>query len=184
MRVLRQQGPICIYRQTAADTVNTTNAAIHALKRSSSGLTIPSGLFLAGRVLRVRVGGNLLMNSSTPTVTVIISYGGTTMFSDVSGASTNDTDRSPWALDFDIVAQANNDQALVGTLGMGKLAAKTAPTSGIGDAWDTAAVIAPVGGSAAVDSDAADSLLVVTVTFSVSNVANELVTEYATVEIL
>jgi hypothetical protein len=39
-------------------------------------------------------------------------------------------------------------------------------------------------GAAAVDSDAANRLLSVQIQFSVSNSANELVTEFATVEIM
>ncbi len=184
MRMLRENGPICIYRTTTAETTNTTAAAIQALNKTGSGVTIPSGLFLAGRVLRVRLGGNMRLNSGTPTVRVAILYGGTTMFSDISGASTADTDRASWELDFNIVAQANNDQQLVGTLGMGIIAAKTAPTTGVGDAWSTAANIAPVSGSAAVDSNAGDRVLSVQITFSVSNAANELVVKYATVELI
>lgn len=184
LRCTRTQGPICIYKTTAAETTNTTASAIEALNKANSGVTIPSGLFLSGKILRVRLGGNMLINSGTPTVRVVIQYGGTVMFSDISGAATADTDRNPWFLDFDIVAQANNDQSLIGNLNMGILAAKTAPTTGLGDAWSTAENIGAVSGSAAVDSNAADRLLSVQITFSVSNAANELVVESASVELL
>lgn len=184
IRITRTQGPIVIYKTTAAETTNTTAAAIEALNKASSGVTIPNGLFLSGRVLRVRLGGNMLLNSGTPTVRVVIQYGGTVMFSDISGASTASATRNAWYLDFDIVAQANNDQALVGNLNMGIIAAKTAPTTGTGDAWSTAENIGAVSGAAAVDSDAGDRVLSVQITFSVSNAANELVVESATVELL
>lgn len=183
-RIFRQQGPIVIYKTTTAETTNTTAAAIEALNKANSGVTIPNGLFLAGRILRVRLGGNMLLNNTTPTVRVVIAYGGTTMFSDISAASTLDADRAAWFLDFDIVAQGNADQSLNGFLGMGIIAAKTAPTTGIGDAWSTANNINAVSGAAAVDSDAADRLLSVQITFSVSNAANELVVESASVELL
>jgi hypothetical protein len=183
-RMLRNGGPVTIYKTTTAEITNTTAAAIEALNKANSGVTIPSGLFLAGRVLRVRLGGNMLLNSGTPTVRVVIAYGGTTMFSDISGASTADTDRAAWHLDFNIVAQANNDQSLNGVFSMGQIAAKTSPTTGIGDAWSTAYNIASISGSAAVDSDANDRKLSVQITFSVSNASNELVVEYATVEIM
>jgi hypothetical protein len=184
MRFTRTQGPITIYKTTTAETTNTTAAAIEALNKANSGVTIPSGLFLAGRILRVRMGGNMLLNSGTPTVRVVIQYGGTVMFSDISGASTADADRNAWFLDFDIVAQGSADQSLNGNLNMGIIAAKTAPTTGIGDAWSTAENIGAVSGAAAVDSDAADRLLSVQITFSVSNAANELVVESASVELL
>lgn len=176
--------PTVIYRQGASVAVNTTSSAIQALNNAGAGVSIPSGLLLTGRKLRVRLGGNYLANSGTPTIRLVIAFGGTTMFSDISGASTGDADRAAWFCDFDISAQASNDQTLVGIAAMGKIAAKTAPTTGIGDAWDTAAVIAPIAGSAAVDADAADRVLSVQVTFSVSNASNGLVIESATVELL
>ena len=184
MRMMRERGPVCIFKQTAADIDNTTAAAVNLLNGAGSGLTIPSGLLLAGRALRVRIGGNYLCNSGTPTIRFAIAYGGTTMFSDISGASTTSGTRSAWWMDFDIVAQANADQTLNGLIAAGQIAAKTAPTTGIGDAWSTAMNIAPMNGSAAVDSDAADRVLTVQLTFSVSNVANEVMTEYATVELI
>jgi hypothetical protein len=184
LRVMRTQGPITIYKTTAAETTNTTAAAIQALNKANSGVTIPNGLFTGGKMLRVRMGGNMLLNSTTPTVRVVIAYGGTTMFSDISAASTGDTDRAAWALDFTITAQGNADQALTGLLSSGVIAAKTAPTTGIGDAWSIATNTVPVAGSAAVDSDAADCLLSVQFTFSVSNALNELVVESASVELV
>ncbi len=184
MRVMREQGPITIYKTTAAETTNTTAAAVHVLNKAGSGVVIPNGLFLAGKQLRVRLGGNMLLNSGTPTLTLVISYGGTVMFQDVSGAATADTDRLAWVLDFTINAKANNDQALVGVLECSPVAAKTAPTTGFGDIALTAAVGGPFAGAAAVDSDAADRTLAVTLTMSVSNAANEIVTEYASVELV
>jgi hypothetical protein len=181
-RVLRSQGPICIYKQTTADTVNTSSAAIHLLNRANSGLTIPSGMMVAGRVLRVRVFGHILYNSGTPTATLIVSFGGTTMFQDVSGASTADTDRAPFTVDFVIVAQGNSDQSMTGIAAMGLIAAKTAPTTGRGDAWSTANNVNAINGDSAVDADAANRLLAVTHTFSVSNAANEITVEGALVE--
>lgn len=183
-RVLRTQGPIVIYKTTTAETTNTTAAAIHLLNKTGSGVVIPNGLFLAGRILRCRIWGNFLYNSGTPTNTIAISFGGTTMFSDVSGASTADADRAPFFLDFCIVAQGTSDQALGGTLAMGLIAAKTAPATGQGDAWSTANNVNAVAGSAAVDADAADRTLAVTATLSVSNAANEAVVEGAILELI
>jgi hypothetical protein len=180
--------PVVVYRTTTAEVTNTTASAIHMLNKAGSGVVIPNGLFLAGRMLRVRICGNLLINSGTPTLTLAITYGGTTMFSDVSGATAADADRRPFCLDFMLVAQANNDQALTGHMQKSDvLAAITGPTTGIGDAWPGAATQeadAAFGGSAAIDSDAANRTLTTEFTFSVSNAANELVVEGATVELL
>lgn len=184
LRVMREQGPITIYKTTAAETTNTTAAAVHVLNKAGSGVVIPNGLFLAGKQLRIRLGGNILLNSGTPTLMLVVSYGGTTMFQDVTGASTADTDRIAWNLDLNINAQANADQALNGTLTMAPIAAKTAPNAGIGDIAGTAAMVNPIAGAAAVDSDAANRTLAITLTMSVSNVANEIVTEFASVELV
>ena len=184
LRVMRENGPITIYKTTTAETTNTTAAAVHILNKAGSGLVIPNGLFLAGRILRVRIGGNMLLNSGTPTVRIVITYGGTTMFSDISGASTADADRLAFFHDFQITAQGNADQALSGILSSGIIAAKTAPTTGLGDAWSTAYNIGSISGAAAVDSDAANRTLTVEVTMSVSNAANEIVVETCTVEII
>jgi len=187
MRVMRERGPICIYKTTTAEVTNTTAAAIEALNKANAGVTIPSGLFLAGRILRVRLGGNLLLNSGTSTVRFAVLYGGTTMFSVISGASSNSANRRAWWLDFDLTAQGNADQSVVGHGEVQDPAlTPVAPTNGIGNLFSgtgTTEGPAPFSGSAAVDSDAANRLLSVQVTFSVSNAAVELVVESATVEI-
>lgn len=189
MRVLRSRGPILIYKTTVAETTNTTSAAIEALNKANAGVTIPSGLFLAGRILRVRLGGNMLLNSGTGTVRLAILYGGTTIFSDISAASVANGVRRAWVADFDLVAQGNSDQALIGQVQIqDPTIAAVAPTTGVGDAWGINSAAqetqTPIGGSAAVDSDAGNRLLSVQITFSVSNAAVELVVESATVELL
>lgn len=183
LRILRDRN-ICIYKTTAAETTNTTASAVHVLNKAASGVVIPDGLFLAGKMLHVKIGGNYLLNSGTPTLTLVIAYGGTTLFQDVTGAATADTDRGAWNLDFILNAQANNDQALSGIFRSSPLGAKTAPTTGIGDIALTADVGSPIGGAAAVDSNAANRTLSVTLTMSVSNVANEIVTEYAMINLI
>lgn len=189
LRVMRSQGPITIYKTVAAETTNNTSAAIEALNKANSGVTIPNGLFLSGRTIRVRMGGNMLVNSGTPTITLAVLYGGTTLFADASVASVADADRLAWFLTFDLVAQANNDQALSGALLLQPAdVARAAATTGIGDLAfaNTSNRLGTVSfaGSAAVDSDAADRLLSVQITFNVANAANELVVESATVELV
>ena len=187
-RGMRRVGPILIYKTTTAEVTNNTSSAIHALDKTNSGVVIPNGLFLAGRILRVNIWGNMLLNNTTPTVTIAVGYGGTTMFSDVSAASGNSANRRVFNLVYHLVAQANNDQALDGFLSMADIVTlPTAPGTGIGDIWPAASnqeSESVLGGSATVDSDAADRTLTTTVTFSVANASNELVVEGATVELL
>lgn len=184
------QYPICIYRTTTAETTNNTSSAINILNKAGSGVVIPNGLFLSGRILRVRIGGNLLVNSGTPTLTLTVIYGGTTMFADATVVSAADSDRRAWMLDLMIVAQGNSDQALFGSLFLQPIdiAVAAAATTGIGD-MATANTsnrlgTVPFSGSAAVDSDAANRTLQVQFTYNVANAADEVVVEGATVELL
>ena len=179
MRVLRQVGPITIYKSTSDVTFNTT-----ASIQTYLTLTIPDGLFLSGKVLRVRCGGSYLSNSGTPTWTLTIAYGGTTLFADATGSTTADADRGAWRVDFDLTAQGTSDQALVGLVSFQTPGAKTAATTGRGDMAVTTSVAAPIEGSAAVNSDTADRTLTVQWTMSVSNASVETLMEFATVELV
>lgn len=188
-RVMRERGPICIYKTTTAETTNTTAAAIDILNKSGGGVSLPSGLFLAGRALRVTIGGNYLFNSGTPTLTLTVIYGGTTMFADTSVAAIADTDRGAWWLDMLVIAQGNSDQALSGALQIQPTeVARVAPTTGGPGDFAFANTSNRLGsvnfaGSAAVDSDAGNRLLQVQFTMNVSNSADEIVVEGATVDL-
>ena len=182
--------PTMIYKTTTAETTNSTAAAIDILNKTNSGVVIPNGLFLAGKMLRVRISGNYLFNSGTPTWTLTVIYGATTMFADATIASVASAVRGAWILDFLLVAQANNDQALGGVLLSQPIEiAKVAPTTGIAGEFDFANTSNRLGvrnfaGSSAVDSDAANSTLRVQMTMNVSNIADEIVVEGATVELI
>ena len=178
-RHVRTIGDITIAKSTTAVTFNTTTAI-----QTYASVTLPSGLFLAGKVLRCRCGGDMLINSGTPTVTLTISYGGTTMFADVSGTFTASAVRKAWFIDFDLVAVANNSQVLSGLAMLPAVAAITAPTTGTGDAWSNAQAANPIMGTAAVDSDAGDRDLLVRFTMNVSNVADEISCKYSTFELV
>jgi hypothetical protein len=123
------------------------------------------------------------------TLTVAISYGGTNIFSDVTATygTTADADRQPWWLDFTITAQANNSQR------MGGFFSAFGPTitnnTGIGDIGvDELLANAPIGsatGGIAVDSDAANRTLDVTLALSaISGSSHEWVCQGITVELI
>lgn len=179
MRVLRQQGPIVLKKTTSAVTFNTTLAI-----QTYFTITLPSGLFLAGRQLRVQCGGSYLMNSGTATFTYTVAYGGTTLFADATAAGTADADRGAWFATFVLNASGNAVQQLGGMIVHQTPGAKTAPTTGLGDLAVVTHVAAPVRGSAAVDSDAGDRTFTVQVTMSVSNVADEFTMDWGVAELL
>lgn len=182
--------PLCIYRTTTAEVTNTTSAAIDILNKTGSGVVIPNGLFLAGRLLRIHIGGNYLFNSGTPTLTLTVIYGATTMFADASVAAVASTQRGAWTVELLITAQDNNDQALTGFLALSPVeVARVNPTTGISGDLAFANTsnrlgIVPLAGSAAIDSDAGNRTLRVQMTMSVNNAADEIVVEGATLELL
>jgi len=185
-RVMREVGPICIKKETASKTQANSAAAVSIF---TSAPSIPSGLFLAGRALRVCAFGNVLHNTTTGmTLTVAISYGGTTIFSDatLTYGTTADADRQPWFLNFTLTAQANNNQR------MGGLFQAFGPTitnaTGIGDIGvDEILANSPIGsatGGIAVDSDAGDRVLDILFTMSNANALHEWVCQGAFVELI
>lgn len=180
---------IPIYKQTTQRTQNNSTGTV-SLFSNGSGLVIPNGLFLAGKVLRVRAGGNVLHNTTTAmTLTVVISYGGTTIFQDVTASygTTADADRMAWFLNFDLIAAANAVQRMHGQW-FNAGATVTAPTTGIGDiAIDEHLGYTGIGGATggiAVDSDAADRTLNITFAMSAANASHEWTCDGLTVELL
>jgi len=179
VRVSRSVGPVVIGQITTPVVRSNTSA-----QQVFIDLSMPSGLFLTGRKVRVRCGGTMLLNSGTPTVTLAIAYGGSIMFQDVTGAATSDADRLAWFLEFELCAQGTSDQVLVGSLTMSPLAAKTAPNTGVGDIAGTASPVNPISGSATVNSDTGDRALQMAWTMSVANANDEIAMEYATAELM
>jgi hypothetical protein len=174
-----RNGPIIVGRLSTAVVRNNSSAA-----ETMFTLTLPNGLLTTGRQLRIKCGGTMLLNSGTPTVTMRIAFNGTTLFQDVTGAATADADRLAWFLDFSLIAQADNDQAMVGTFSASPVAAKTAPNTGTGDIAGTAALVNPLAGSSAVDVTTADRDLILQFQMSVQNSSNEIALEYATAELI
>ncbi len=178
-RIIRDRGPLTIKKTTTDTLFNTT-----AVEQTYFTVTLPSGLFLSGKTLRVKCGGNMLINNGTPTVRLVITYGATTMFSDISTAFTASAVRKPWALDIVMQAQSNTDQAMNCQCMLCNVSAITGPTTGLGDAWSAALCAVPISGSAAIDSDAGDNAFAVKFTMSTSNINNEIVCEYGTAELI
>jgi hypothetical protein len=148
----------------------------------------------AGRILRVRCGGTYLYNAATqPTPILTISYGGSNMWVDTGLLSTADADRGAWRLDFDLIAQASNDQHLIGIGIMTNTltAAHVPPTTGqAGNLVGSLAVAnRPVSfemaASLTIDSDAANRDLLVRWTMGGSaSAANEMTMEFGTAELI
>jgi hypothetical protein len=180
LRVLRTQGPILLKKVTADVLFNTT-----AVIQTYFSITIPNGLLVAGKKLRVHCGGNYLANTATPpTLILTISFGAVTMFVSAASATlTQDADRGAWNLIFDITAQTNTDQALTGLISVQTPGAKTNST-GRGSLAVATHINSPINGAGTADTNTADRDLLVRWTMSVSSASHEIVMEHATCELL
>lgn len=180
-RMFRDVGAITVAKKTSATATNSTTSAITAWTN-----TIPNAIgATVGKILRCRIGGNILCNSGTPTIRVAILWGSTAMYSAISASAGTDPDRKAWMLDFDILFQGTSDQALVGTMSCTQVAAATSPTTGIGPGWGTGEAVWPLAGAGTADfSGTSDQTLNIEFTFNVNNANVELVVEYATLELV
>jgi hypothetical protein len=170
---------VTLKRTTTAVTHNTTTSIFPYFT-----VTLPSGLFLTGRQLLVRCGGDYLINSGTPTLTLQIDFGGTTMFADATAAFTADSDRGAWEVDLVLNASADAVQQLSGRAALSTPGAKTGAATGEGDLAVATAILGPFYGAATVDCDAGDRTLDVQWTMSVSNAADEIVCAYGYARLL
>lgn len=170
LRMIRDRD-VTLARATTATTFNTT-----AAEQVYATTTLPSGLFLAGKVCKLRAGGDMLINSGTPTLIFKVSYGGSAMFTaQASGTFTASATRRPWMMEAYLIASANATQQLVGWISVPLPGAPTAPTTGEGNIWATASPVGnPIQGSGAIDSDAGDRVFDLRATMNVSNVADEI----------
>lgn len=179
MRVMRTLGPITIFK----DTVNNTGVPGNT-RQVMEIVTIPNGLFLSGRVLRIRFEGTYLSNSGSPTLTLDLTFGGTTIFKDVTAAFTADVDNGAWMIELDIVAYADTNQNMNGFIMVQTPGAKTAATNGLGDLAVLTSVITPIAGSSSIDCNAANVDVSMGMLWSVNNASDALAVKLATVELL
>ena len=187
MRMIRTQGPIVLKKTTSVVTFNTT-AAI----QTYFTITLPSGLFLTGRQLRVTCGGNFLLNSGTPIMTLTLAYGGTTFFADAAIIGAADADRGAWFLECVLTAISNTSQRLNGHISHSPtIAQRIAPTTGTAGDLNMSGTaanqnnIAPFDSVAgAVDSDAADRTFTVQWTMDTSNLNDEISMYFGIAELL
>lgn len=189
LRVMREQGPILIKKVTTAVVVNT-QAAIQTYLTVS----LPSGLAVSDKVLRIRCGGTYLFNAATlPTAILTIALDATTMFADTQIIATADADRGAWVLDFDIIFQAASDQQLIGRGIMTNVVtgAHVPPTTGQAGnmAGSLAVANRPVSwemsGTAAINMDTANRDVTVKWTMGgTASASNEITMQYATAELM
>lgn len=173
-RVFRSQGPIRIAKQTTNVSFTSTSVQEYFV------VTIPSGLFLSGRVLRCRAYGTATNSAgATGTLTPNIQFGGSSIWGDASASTFANGDELVWFIDFDLVAQGDSTQILNGTVGISE---SGTVTTGRGPLDTVATAYTPIYGTLSIDADAANRDLKVRWTMSPS--ASTLTCRGATLELL
>jgi hypothetical protein len=142
-------------------------------------ITLPSGLFLTGQMLRITCGGTYLLNTTSAAWTMTIAYGGTTMLAKSWTPVLAATARA-WHMEFILRSRGNALQELTGLFA--ETAAVVAAGTGIGD-FAATDLVSPMRGTAAVDSDAADRTLTVQFTMNVG-ATHTITMEYGLAELI
>ncbi len=157
--------PSALWSSTTGVALSITNTAAATTLYT---VTIPGGTLGENGGVAVALYGTYLNNSgSNRTITLDISYGGTSMFADVTANLGQSASLRAWMLDMTIGGRnATNAQSLGGTFSVSALASATA---GTGD-FNTADTLATrtFFGTAAVDSTV-DRSFTVTFTHSTNN---------------
>lgn len=180
VRVVRTASPLIVGKTTTATSFNNSNAV-----QTLSTFTVPSGVFSAGRSMRVRGGGSILINGALATTVAIgIQFGGTTMFADTSASVVLGSVRLAWTIDVDIMARSFTSQVAKGSILLGPAGIlRVAATNGIGD-LASAGFAVPLIGTSAVDADSADRAIAIIAQIGLANASNEIVLEGATIELI
>ena len=169
-------GALSVYNRSTGSSYNT-DLNEHTLY----SFTVTGGDLSTNKALLIFLGGNMLFNSGSPTITMRVKLGTTTLWGDVSAAITLSATRRPWNL-WVLLGNtgANNAQACYGIGSLGSVNA--ASVAGIGEIAlpGTAQIvtIGPFRGTAA-ENSANNLTLAITNQFSVSNAAVEAVVDYA-----
>lgn len=143
---------------------------------------VPGGTLSTNKVLRLKLSGRWVNAAGgSRQVTVTVSYGGTTMWSDTSNNLGNGGDTG-WEMEFDLIANNSvTSQKLVGRVEIGGTGTTTTGLSGDLVTDEILATAFVVGNNAAVNSANAQSF---NVTVSFSNTGTIWTKYYHTLELL
>lgn len=174
--------PLVINRDDAVAGPNNSSSEV-----SLYTYTVKANLLGSTRGLRCQIQGTFLLNSGTPTVTIRIKFGATTLFAEVSPAHATDADEAAFEISFLLVNTATNAQKLGGYIHQGS---RVAATTGFGDltTLDGAAgnigVSDPIYGVAGTLDTTSDQTLDVTAQLNVTNSLDRFEKRIAVLELL
>lgn len=145
----------------------TTNVAYTGSGPSNTfAYTVPGGTLGTSNMLRLKMRGRWVnAGGGNRQVTITVSYGGTTMWSDTSTSLSSGGDTG-WEMDLDLIANnSTTSQKLVGRIGIGGTGTTSTGLSGDLSTDEVLATAFIVGNNASVNS-ANNQSFNVTVTFS------------------
>lgn len=164
---------ISSFSNVIARNATELSVSTSASKTTVWSFTVPANKLGTDKTLAIELGGKAQFNSGTPTLTVTVEYGGTTLYADVCTGQTAAAGVRAWFLNLNLSAHgATNSQVLTGMLAMGPPGGATTGNGDIAAAIASATGFnAPIYGTSAEDSTA-DKTLTISFTMSVSNSAD------------
>ncbi len=185
-RILWERGPLVVDSQFA-DLSITNTAAIQTLYTG----TIPASLLSRSQGTsgfsgaRLQLWGDHLVNTSQHTVTLTVSFGGVTLFADVTSSFNTSANRRPWNIELMLDCESATSQDVGLRVNFTGATALTAPTTGAGDILAVAEQGNTVFGAiGTVNTDTTNRVLLVQVTMSSAGASNTILRHRATLEIL
>jgi len=148
---------------------------------------VKANLLGASRGLWCTIYGRFLLNSGTPTVTIRIKFGASTLYSEVTASLATDADEAAFEISFILQNTASNAQRLSGYAHLGN---RVAATTGFGDltTLDGAAgnigVSNPISGVDGTLDTTSDQTLDITAQLNVANAADRFEKRQAILELL
>lgn len=165
-----------------AATGESSSLASSTTETTMLSATIPGGTLLTDRAVYVWMHGTYLNNTNAnQTLTLRITFGGTSVYGDVSATIASSVSSRPWCLRFMLSALGGSQaQSAYGMLEMG--APGGAATAGIGDLAAANVLAASLGRSSVSVNAALDQALAVRFTHSASDASLSITRLYASVE--
>lgn len=167
-------GDLSITSNVIARDATELSVSNNSGAQTAFSFSVPANKLGTDKTLAIELGGDIAFNSGSPTWTISVAYGGTTLWSETSSAFAGSANRHPWYLTLRLSEHAGvtNSQVLTGHVIMSSADAAVTGEGGFNAIIATTSGFnTGVYGTASVDSTSAQTLTI-TFTMSVANAAN------------
>jgi hypothetical protein len=165
---LETGGVYLLYSQTVDETVANTTSESDLMLAGRGSKTIPANELAVGSVLRLSATG-VVSNTSTPTLNIKVTLGGTTICSTGAFTTASGMSNHGWRLEVELVCR------VTGGSGTGEVIGGGTFEYGDGNQHDVG------GGNPTVDTTAANELMI-TATWGTADASNTITCETAVIE--